>query len=126
MRNTRPPGRRPAAPPPRQDARRRGRTRPGSDVDASIPRCRPPWCSGRAASTLSGPPASASRRGRRLWAAVRFTALMDDPFLPKLLREFRDDDAGHGAAAHRHRHHQRAVDQLRVVVLAQREPQHPP
>jgi hypothetical protein len=35
------------------------------------------------------------------------------------------DDAGHGAAAHRHRHHQRAVGQLRVVVLAQGEPQHP-
>ena len=29
-------------------------------------------------------------------------------------------------AAHRHRHHQRAVGQLRVVVLAEREPQHPP
>jgi hypothetical protein len=35
------------------------------------------------------------------------------------------DDAGHGTAAHRHRHHQRTVGQLRVVVLAQRESQHP-
>ena len=31
-----------------------------------------------------------------------------------------EDDAGH-----RHRHHQRAVGQLGVVMLAQREPQHP-
>ena len=36
-----------------------------------------------------------------------------------------EDDARHGAAAHRHRHHQRPVGQLRVVMLAQREPQHP-
>ena len=35
------------------------------------------------------------------------------------------DDAGHRAAAHRYRHHQRAVGQVRVVVLTQGEPQHP-
>jgi len=36
-----------------------------------------------------------------------------------------EDDAGHLPAAYRHRHHQRAVGQLGVVVLAQREPEHP-
>jgi hypothetical protein len=35
------------------------------------------------------------------------------------------DDARDPAAAHRHRHHQRAVGQLGVVVLAEREPEHP-
>jgi hypothetical protein len=36
-----------------------------------------------------------------------------------------EDDAGHLPAAHRDRHGQRPVGQLRVVVLAEREPQHP-
>ena len=36
-----------------------------------------------------------------------------------------EDDGGHLPAAHRHRHHQRPVGQLRVMMLAQREPQHP-
>jgi len=35
------------------------------------------------------------------------------------------DDAGHLAAAHRHRHGQRPVGQLGVVMLAQREPEDP-
>ena len=35
------------------------------------------------------------------------------------------DDARYLSAAHRHGHGQRAVGQLRVMVLAQREPQHP-
>jgi hypothetical protein len=36
-----------------------------------------------------------------------------------------EDDAGHGAAADRHRHGQRAVGQPGVVVLAEGEPQQP-
>jgi len=35
-------------------------------------------------------------------------------------------DAGHLPAAHRHRHGQCSVGQPGVVVLAEREPQHPP
>jgi hypothetical protein len=35
------------------------------------------------------------------------------------------DDAGHLPAAHRHRHGQRPVGQLRVVMLAQGEPHDP-
>jgi hypothetical protein len=37
-----------------------------------------------------------------------------------------EDDAGHGAAAHRYRHGQRAVGKPGAVLLAEREPQHPP
>jgi hypothetical protein len=33
-----------------------------------------------------------------------------------------EDDAGHLPAAHRHRHDQRAVGQLHVMVLTQGEP----
>ena len=36
------------------------------------------------------------------------------------------DHAGDLPAARRHRHRQRAVGQLRIVVLAEREPEHPP
>jgi hypothetical protein len=37
-----------------------------------------------------------------------------------------EDDAGHAAAAHRHRHGQRAVSQLGVVVVADGEPDYGP
>jgi hypothetical protein len=36
------------------------------------------------------------------------------------------DHPGHLAAAHRHRHRQRPVSELRIVMLGQGEPHHPP